>query len=615
MNFFDTIKDKEFNDYLIFDNSEINEDKKIGNKTDDFEIIKLLGEGGFGQVYKVLSKLNNRIYVMKKINFYQPSRKKDELEKLKELFQNEVSQLKRLSHPNIVKYYVDFKEGNYLYIILEFINNGDIEKFLKFYTQMRPIPEEIVWKLFIQSISGLEYIHSMNIIYRDIKPANLLIDNNMTIKITDFGACAIFNNNLRQTHIGSELYMAPEIKYNSGHDQKVDIFSMGVTFLEICFSYLIKNESDIYKIKMKQKDNPYYSKELLEIFYSMIDDNKDKRPSAKEILDRIKNEYLKHYIKNSSLDSVIRCLYSFSPLTSYFLKIKNSKNNIIDSYIKCLEAINDKYVNTFIESINNFRLNLNKINPKLEVNKEIDPRYLFCFLIKLFHNEFNEPKISNNYLHNHYILFGKEIMKTKKSEMMFSFLNNFLIKFNSLISNSFMGTIKETKICNSCNHKNYMFKGYFLITFDLEKILKKNNIQKLNIEEAFEYKINDIITKENYCPKCLNITSHSFQKYFYFAPKLLVISFQRGASYQYKTPIIINPQLDITNYVEVKSNKYSLVGIIKRAIKNENEIYFSLILVGKNWIRCEEKKIKIINFPSNDDDEGDIIMLFYQLIE
>ena len=97
---------------------------------------------------------------------------------------------------------------------------------------------------------------------------------------------------------------------------------------------------------------------------------------------------------------------------------------------------------------------------------------------------------------------------------------------------------------------------------------------------------------------------------------MLIISIKRGVLYQYKIPVIINHELDISNYVEFKylPTKYSLVGILKRDIKNGNEYYFSNIYVDEIWFRCEGKKIKQIEIPSSDDKDGEIIMLFYQAI-
>ena len=110
--------------------------------------------------------------------------------------------------------------------------------------------------------------------------------------------------------------------------------------------------------------------------------------------------------------------------------------------------------------------------------------------------------------------------------------------------------------------------------------------------------------------------THYSRKFFYSVPNLLIISIQRGNTYQHKTPIKIKPELDTTNYVEFEylPRKFSLVGVLKRIVKDGNESYISIVYIDQMWLKCEGKKLKQTDFPSNDC-EGDIIMLFYQAIQ
>ena len=160
MSNFDTIKDTEGKEYLVFDNSELYDDSQMGDKSDDFEILRKLGKGGFGQVFKVRSKINNKVYAMKILNIKEI--KKEKGEKAYQLTMNETTILEGLSHPHIIKYYKNFIEGNYLYIIIEYSANGDMKSFLDAHKMFnKHIPEEKLWNICLQCMEALYYVIKM----------------------------------------------------------------------------------------------------------------------------------------------------------------------------------------------------------------------------------------------------------------------------------------------------------------------------------------------------------------------------------------------------------------------------------------------------------------------
>ena len=122
------IEDLEGNTFIGFTIPLDVDSVKIGDKFDDFELFGKLGEGAFGSVYKVRSKINKKIYALKRANL---KKLKEKGQKAYDLTIHETMFLAHISHPHIIKYYKHFVEGDYLYIIVEFVENGDIEGFIK----------------------------------------------------------------------------------------------------------------------------------------------------------------------------------------------------------------------------------------------------------------------------------------------------------------------------------------------------------------------------------------------------------------------------------------------------------------------------------------------------
>ena len=646
MSNFDVIKDAEGKEYLMFDSSELYDDNQMGDKPEDFELLIKLGEGSFGQVFKVRSKLNNKVYAMKKLNIIELKRNS---EKVYQLTLNETSFLKGLSHPHIIKYYKYFIEKDFLYIIIEFVENGDMDGFIEANKKFKKhFPEEVLWNIFLQCMDALSYIHSKGVIHRDIKPANLLMDNNMSIKLGDFGVSAFKNNDennqyLNATYIkeeekmkyhgtvvGTPLYMAKEVIEENEYDQKVDVYSMGVSFFEMCYFHIPKkirkeqiNGQIIFKfIKIHSKEDKLlnYSKELLDIINLMLEEDKDKRKSSEEIYNTIKNEYSRKYMKNSSICAIMRCLISFQNLTNELLQISyhlNKTKPISQAYIQCIQLNNSSNKEEWTKSVNYFRQLLSSKNPRLEGSKEIDPRLIFAFLLKHMHKELNNPFYSQN-KNNQYLIITKEEAKTSKVEMMLKFFNDFLPKINSLISINFLGLMKLTNFCMKCRIKTYSFSSYFFVTIDLEKYLKSNNINRLDIVNYFRYQNNSMNWRDIFCSKCLNKTRHSCYKQFYSLPNLLIISIQRGIMNTIKTPVDIVENLNLSENVEIrfKNKQFILVGVLGRNDNSGNERFFSVVKANevKKWLYCDEIKKEKIELSSNYLSNGDILMLFYRSI-
>ena len=592
MNYFDEIKSEEAEGNLLFKKEDkYIIDKNEKNKLDNFEILSKLGKGSFGNVFKVRYKLNNCIYALKRI----PKNYNSE-DKIKEKYiWREIEILTQLKHPHIIKYYETFEDEKYIYLIIEYANNGSLDHLVYKLKDIK-IKNDFVWNLFLQCISGLSYIHSKNIIHRDINPENLLLDNNMILKISDFGVSKkIEKDNNHLTFVGKNGFLAPEM-FTEIYDEKVDIFSLGMVIKKCCD--FIENSKD---------------KELLTLISLMIKENPNERPSAKELLIQVKQIYNSKYLKNTSMDSLIRCLYSLRPMTSYFLNLNDySIMNFIQSYVKCLEAFTDKDINEWFNALENIRNYLENRNPLFIKCKEIEPSVLLAYIFEGLHSELNKPFMKDN-KNNYYIICQELLTKTDKNETKLNYINNFLLKQNSYISNNFMGLYKEIRICKECELKTYNFKSYFYITFDLPKMFceNKDKNKQINLEECFAIQKKEERIKDIMCSNCYKFTSHSCYNFVYSSPLLLIINIKNDC--ENKVELYLNEILDLKEHVEFKNlpTKFKLKGIIKK----KHEKYLSNINIENIWFICENKNIEKINFKNTKETNENIMMLFYQSIK
>ena len=630
---FEEVKDIELNTYLSIENKskEEKEKEKIGSKPEDFEILQKLGKGSFGKVFKVISKLNNKVYAMKIANL---TKLKKQGERALQLTLNESKFLTVLSHPHIIKYYTNFTKEDNLYLIIENAENGNLASFTLSNKKLgRNIPEDELWSIFLQCMQGLSYVHDMGVIHRDIKLENILMDNNMTIKIGDFGTCAVKKNeqeeneNIKylnaeyrdilnqnemkyhQTKIYSPGYAADEIKKNLEYDQKIDVYSMGVSFYCMCYYHL--------PIKGKKEINNKYSKEMLEIINEMIEPDKNKRKSSKYFLEKIQNEYSKRYYRNTSIDAIVRCLNSFDDMTKYYKKLNNDEiknKQITTAYVQCLNNIESFLIDSYFNSIKYFREILCTQNTKFNKTKEINPVLVLGFLLMQLHQEMNFGNISwEDKKDNYYMTSGIEKGITNEVEMLLNFENKFLTKLNSFISRKMFGLLEESKKCYKCKIETYSFAAYFYITLDLEKI---SHIIEPDIEQLFSYRKNSSTIAEIFCNKCLKKTKHEEFKKYYTSPNYLIVVINRGRNDSNRNQVKLKKIIDLTNLTEIIGKKYSLEGFITKNYEKEKYNSYCEYRKTKKWFKCEDKNLKAINQDELNivlnDNKGEIMMAFYE---
>lgn len=195
---------------------------------------ELIGCGAFGQVYVGMNLDSGELLAVKQVLIAASSASKEKAQAhIKEL-EEEVKLLKDLSHPNIVRYLGTVREEDTLNILLEFVPGGSISSLLG---KFGAFPEAVIRTYTKQLLLGLEYLHKNGIMHRDIKGANILVDNKGCIKLADFGASKqvveLATISGAKSMKGTPYWMAPEVILQTGHSFSADIWSVGCTVIEM----------------------------------------------------------------------------------------------------------------------------------------------------------------------------------------------------------------------------------------------------------------------------------------------------------------------------------------------------------------------------------------------
>ena len=185
----------------------------------EYDIRKIsLGSGSFGDVKKGVHKESKEIRAIKiipKTYNYEDERKK---------MIEEITIMKKLDHPNIVKIYEFFEDENSIYIIMEYLEGGELFDILN---KKKSFSEKESAEILKNILEGLSYLHSKNIAHRDLKPENILFTKNGILKIVDFGSSTVIKCKKKNKQYGTPYYVAPEVLRGS-YDTKCDIWSCGV---------------------------------------------------------------------------------------------------------------------------------------------------------------------------------------------------------------------------------------------------------------------------------------------------------------------------------------------------------------------------------------------------
>lgn len=209
----------------------VNPSQSLKTGTQDFELLRVLGKGGYGKVFQVKKGTGSdqgKIFAMKVL------RKAKIVINQKDTAHTKAERniLESIKHPFIVDLIYAFQTGGKLYLILEYLPGGELFMHLE---REGIFSEETACFYLAEITLALEHLHSCGIIYRDLKPENILLDKDGHVKLTDFGLCkeSLEDGETTHTFCGTVEYMAPEVLLRSGHAKSVDWWSLGALMYDM----------------------------------------------------------------------------------------------------------------------------------------------------------------------------------------------------------------------------------------------------------------------------------------------------------------------------------------------------------------------------------------------
>lgn len=277
-----------------------------------YEMCECIGKGSFGEVYKGREIATGKDVALKLVDLEKADEEID-------IIQREIKVMSQISNPYVVQYYSSLMKGSTLWIVMEYMAAGSLKELLDV---VGPFPEEAVATVLKSLCKGLDYVHKGHKLHRDIKAANILLSEQGEVKLADFGVAGQMTGTVRQrnTFVGSPFWMAPEVIQESLYDEKADIWSAGITGMELAngvppyatehpFRALLL----IPKNDPPRLDGPQFSRSCKDFMSLCLKKNPAERPSAEQLLT---HPFLRKS-RSSSIKELLKRKHQITPAGEY----------------------------------------------------------------------------------------------------------------------------------------------------------------------------------------------------------------------------------------------------------------------------------------------------------
>ena len=467
--------------------------------SEKYNIIKeLIGKGSSALVYKIIDLITNKIYAVK-----------ESLSKEAEfLFKNEINIFNKFQNrnPYIIHFYNYKILPNKISLELEYCQYGSLRDLLKIAKKKKiHLTENEISSIIYMVLNGLDFMHEKSLINRDIKCKNILVNKEGLAKLCDFGISQIYQKDLYpKNKAGSPYWMAPELINMQKYNKSIDVWSLGITCIELAeyeppYINYDKNEA-LEKIKKNPPrglSHPnQWSNEFNQFVRSCLNVNKFKRPNCKELL-----EY--DFIKNLDKKKLNRKLIILQMLSRLGCKvIYNRKTPVIK--IDKENNINNLFSKTFYNTKNNFffRTNKNFFNKNKiieELDEDNDKNYKINSNLKNFNlqSKILQKKIINLKYDNFKKLNDSDNLEQEriKSPLIKKYMNSNNNNYNNRLSNHTINISLLNESINFIKDKNQENnnepRNFFMGR--VKRNLKRRNDQNFSYNKSFnisEYNYN-----------------------------------------------------------------------------------------------------------------------------